>query len=80
MNGKRAQRHGLRRLAPALAVTAGILLAGACAQSGPPMALPTLEKDPRKILTKEEQKQAIKDVAKQKDAETAEAVKQIEKR
>lgn len=70
-------RRGGLRIAAGLAL-AGVL--GACVQSTPYTALPTFEKDPRKILSTAEQKRAITEISQQKDAQAAQAAKEIEKR
>ncbi len=57
------------------------LLVSACAQSSVDIpALPTLVKDDRQFLTKEQQAKAIADMARDKDAAKAQAEKQIERR
>lgn len=55
-----------------------LALAG-CVESLPTSALPTLKKDDRKLLSKEEQQAAIGDLAAKKEAETQRALKDIQK-
>lgn len=64
------------------AIGAAIAVALACAgcsqMAGYP-DLPPLVKDERKLLTKAEQERAITEISLRKDAEKAEALRQIEK-
>ncbi len=72
----RKRRRGAGAVAVGLA-----LLASACAQPSVDIpALPTLVKDDRQFLTKEQQAKAIADMARDKDAAKAQAEKQIERR
>lgn len=64
----------------ALASALALLVTG-CAQATVDIpSLPTLVKDDRQFLTKEQQAKAIADMAREKDAAKAEAEKQIERR
>ena len=60
----------------AILLVAALALA-ACAQTGPVVELPDLVKDPRKLLTKDEQQRAISDLGRGKDAEITAAEKTI---
>lgn len=53
------------------------LALGGCMQ-GPGMSFPNLAKDPRPVLTAEQQAAATKELAAKKDAEHAAALKKIE--
>ena len=64
-----------RALAVLLAV--GVTLSG-CAQTTPVVELPDLVKDPRKLLTKDEQQRAIADIGQAKDTEMTAAEKKIQ--
>ena len=77
-----ASRENLHGIARALSCALVIALAGlvtGCAQNSTVTELPDLVKDPRKFLTKDEQKRAISDLGQGKDAEVTAAEKQIEK-
>ena len=58
-------------------VATACLLAG-CVQSLPTSELPPLAKDPRPVLTAEQQKAAMGELAAKKDSKRAEALKEIE--
>jgi hypothetical protein len=62
-----------------LAVMAVVALLGGCADALPSMQMPDLFRDPRKLMTPEEQKAAIDDLSKKKAAQEAEAARQAEK-
>ncbi len=62
----------------AILVVIAALLAG-CAQSLPYTALPSLEKDNRPLLTKDQQKAAISELEQKKASEQAKAIREIEK-
>jgi hypothetical protein len=62
-----------------LAVVAVVALLGGCADALPSMQMPDLFRDSRKLMTPEEQKQAIDDLSKKKAAQEAEAARQAEK-
>jgi hypothetical protein len=64
----------LRRLA-AMALVAVL---GGCADALPSIQMPDLIRDPRKLLTPEEQKDAINDLSRKKAAQDAEAARQAE--
>ena len=53
---------------------------GGCASSAPDTVLPSLAKDPRPVLTADEQKAAHATLAAKKEAERAAALKKIETR
>jgi hypothetical protein len=65
-----------RRLAMSLVAALGL---GGCAEALPSIPIPDLIRDPRKLLTKEEQQQAISDLTEKKAAQQADAAKQAEK-
>jgi hypothetical protein len=52
---------------------------GGCAGALPSFPIPDLIRDPRKLLTKEEQQQAINDLTEKKAAQEADAAKRAEK-
>jgi hypothetical protein len=56
-----------------------VAVLGGCADALPSIQMPDLIRDPRKLLTPEEQKQAIDDLSKKKAAQEAEAARQAEK-
>ena len=72
----RAPGCGSRRLAVGLVVALGL---GGCAEALPSFPIPDLIRDPRKLLTKEEQQQAINDLTEKKAAQQSDAAKQAEK-
>lgn len=76
----RTWREPIRGLAAAICVTS-IVLAGGCAQNQTTTGtvLPDIVKEPTKLLSKDEQKRAITDLAHVKDSEIISAEKQIEK-
>ena len=55
----------------------GLAVAG-CAKSAPVVELPDLVKDPRKLLTKDEQQRAISDIGQAKNTEMTAAEKKIQ--
>lgn len=61
-----------------LAVMAVVALLGGCADALPSMQMPDLFRDPRKLMTPEEQKAAIDDLSQKKAAQQAEAARQAE--
>jgi hypothetical protein len=61
------------------AVVAVAALLGGCADALPSMQMPDLFRDPRKLMTPEEQKAAIDDLSQKKAAQQAEAARQAEK-
>ena len=60
------------------AVIAVCALLGGCADALPSMQIPDLIRDPRKLLTPEEQKDAINDLSQKKAAQDAEAARQAQ--
>jgi hypothetical protein len=64
-----------RRFGP-VAVLALISALGGCADALPSFKMPDLVQDTRKLLTKEEQQQAINDLSAKKDAQQADAARQ----
>jgi hypothetical protein len=62
-----------------VAVLAVVGLLGGCADALPSMQMPDLIRDPRKLMSPEEQKEAIDDLSKKKAAQEAEAARQAEK-
>lgn len=65
------------RLLAALATLAVGL--GGCSYALPSIPMPDLIRDPRKLLTKEEQQQAIEDLTEKKEAQQAETARRVEK-
>lgn len=55
------------------------LVLGGCAEALPSFPLPDLIRDPRKLLTKEEQQQAINDLNEKKAAQDPDAARRAEK-
>lgn len=74
LTGVRQARFGRTLVAAAM-----VALLGGCADALPSIQMPDLIRDPRKLLTPEEQKQAIDDLSKKKAAQEAEAARQAEK-
>jgi hypothetical protein len=70
-----ARRARFRRQLAAFAMVA---LLGGCADALPSMQMPDLIRDPRKLLTPEEQKDAINDLSQKKAAQDAEAARQAQ--
>ena len=77
-SSKRMTRGFARGVTIALVVALAAPVGG-CAQNNSVTELPDLVKDPRKFLTKDEQKRAISDIGQGRDAEVSAAEKQIEK-
>ncbi|MFM9849513.1 MAG: hypothetical protein ACKVP3_20420 [Hyphomicrobiaceae bacterium] len=69
---------GWATLGGRLAVLAVVALLGGCADALPSMQMPDLIRDPRKLMSPEEQKEAIDDLSKKKAAQEAEAARQAE--
>jgi hypothetical protein len=61
-----------------LAAMALVAVLGGCADALPSIQMPDLVRDPRKLLTPEEQKDAINDLSRKKAAQDAEAARQAE--
>ena len=74
LTGVRQASFGRTLVAAAL-----VAVLGGCADALPSIQMPDLIRDPRKLLTPEEQKQAIDDLSKKKAAQEAEAARQAEK-
>ncbi len=66
------------RFGRTLAAMAMVALLGGCADALPSMQMPDLIRDPRKLLSPEEQKEAINDLSQKKAAHDAEAARQAE--
>ena len=62
-----------------LALVALAVGLGGCAEALPSFPIPDLIRDPRKLLSKEEQQQAINDLSEKKAAQEADAAKRAEK-
>ena len=62
-----------------LAALAVVALLGGCADALPSLQMPDLIQDTRKLLSREEQQQAIDDLSQKKAAQQAEATRQAEK-
>ncbi len=73
LTGVRQARFGRMLMAAAVAA-----LLGGCADALPSMQMPDLIRDPRKLLTPEEQQQAINDLSQKKAAHDAEAARRAE--
>ena len=74
----RLRFHWARIVAFAIGTALATAMCG-CAQHASLTELPDLTKDPRKLLTKDEQKRAISDLGQSKEAEITAAEKQIAK-
>lgn len=61
-----------------LAALAVVALLGGCADALPSLQMPDLIQDTRKLLSREEQQQAIDDLSQKKAAQQAEATRQAE--
>lgn len=61
------------------ALLALVMALGGCSYALPSIPIPDLVRDPRKLLTKEEQQQAIDELSEKKAAQQADAAKQSDK-
>ncbi len=64
--------------AACVAATVSVLVSGGCASQASKVELPSLEKDKRQLMTKDEQKNAASALGKKMDAEAAAAKAKIE--
>ena len=74
--GKVKERSG--SVGVRLAALAVVALLGGCADALPSLQMPDLIQDTRKLLSREEQQQAIDDLSQKKAAQQAETARQAE--
>ena len=78
MATQRARSSTSTRLAGLVLLCASAAPIGGCVQSLPYSELPSLSKDTKPILTAEQQKAAVGDLAAKKEAKRSEVIKAIE--